>query len=98
MLPSSSFTSKETVCLPATRLASSLEESVLPTTSDSSLTPSTEILPEVRSIAELSETVAEKAILLPLIVAPLSSVIAVSDIEYVGDVIVGRTLSSTAEL
>ena len=96
--PSSSFTSKVTLCAPALSSTSPLDESVFPAIEAATSTPSTKILPLVKSSAELSATVAEKAILFPLITAPFSSVTAVSDVEYVGSVIVGSSLSSTAEL
>ena len=80
-LPSSSLISNVTVCAPAARIASSTEESIEPTTVAFTSTPSTKILPDVKSSAALSATVADNAILLPLITIPLSKANAVSVVE-----------------
>ena len=96
--PSSSLISNATVCVPAASTESSFEERTPPVIAELISTPSTKILPEVKSRAELSETAAENATLFPVIAVPFSRETAVSDVEYVGVEIVGSILSSTAEL
>ena len=69
--------SNATICSPAISGISALE-STPPATLDSTSTPSNNILADELSKIELSETLAAKATLSPVILVPLLSAIAVS--------------------
>ncbi len=98
LFPNLSHTSNVTVCSPGISVTFSLVIFLFETLTLSNSTPSTKILPLNVSSALSSAILAVNAIVEPLISAPFSSVIPVSSVAYVILVIVGNTLSSTAEL